>query len=108
MRIVDGLAALIGLDFWAYMCKNHADMRTPLEVEYGRLLRRKRSAMLLTTDEVSELLGIPAVDIRKIEEGCHSPTPEVRERIKSALWANGNGLPQGAKEIASSLDHPGG
>jgi len=54
--------------------------------------------MLLTTDEVSELLGIPAVDIREIEEGCHSPTPEVRELIKSALWANGNGLPQGAKK----------
>ena len=103
LRIVDGLAALIGLDFWAYMCKNHADMRTPLEVEYGRLLRRKRSAMLLTTDEVSELLGISAVAIREIEEGCHSPTPEVRERIKSALLANGNGLSRGAKEIASSM-----
>ena len=96
MRIVGGLAAPIGLDFWAYMCKNHADMCTLSDVEYGRLLRRKRLVMLLRTDEVSELLGIPAVDIIEIEEGCYSPTPEMRELIKSALWANGNGLPQWA------------
>jgi len=107
LRTVGGLATPIGLDFWAYMCKNHANMRTSLDVEYGRLLRRKRSAMLLTTDEVSEFLGIPAVDIREIEEGFHSPTPEVRELIKSALRGNGNGLHQGAKEIRW-LDHPGG
>ena len=93
LRIVGGLAAPIGLDVWAYTCKNHVNMRTSSDVEYGRLLRRKRLAMLLTTDEVSELLGIPAVDIREIDEGCHSPTPEVRELIKRALWANGNGLP---------------
>ena len=89
-----GLAAPRSLDYWAYICKTCADMSASSDVQFGRLLRRRRLALLLTTEEVSELLGILMVDIREIEEGCQSPTPEVRERIKSALFANGNGLPR--------------
>lgn len=77
-------------------------MSVSSDVEYGRRLRRKRSAMLLTIEEFSELLSIPVVDIKGIEEGCQSPTPEVRELIKSVLWTKGNGLNQGAKEIVST------
>ena len=98
-----GLTAPLNLDFWGYLWQNHVNMSTTSDVEYGKLLRRKRSAVLLTTEEVSKLLGIPAVDISEIEEGTHFLTLDVRELIERFLWAKGNGLTQETRETTSTM-----
>lgn len=57
-------------------------------MEYYKLIRILRDKLLLTQQELAELLGVSFVSVNRWENGVHEPTMKAKRKIKELMEKN--------------------
>ena len=57
-------------------------------MDYAKVIKLIREKMLLTQQELADLLGVSYVSINRWENGVHEPTMKTKRKIKKLMIKN--------------------
>jgi hypothetical protein len=57
-------------------------------MNYSEMIKLIREKLLLTQQELAELLGVSFVTVNRWENGVHEPTMKVKRKIKELMIKN--------------------
>ena len=57
-------------------------------MNYSEMIKLIREKLLLTQQELAELLGVSFVTLNRWENGVHEPTMKVKRKIKELMIKN--------------------
>lgn len=57
-------------------------------MDYSKLIKLLREKLLLTQQELAELLGVSFVSVNRWENGVHEPTMKAKRKIKELIEKN--------------------